>query len=234
MKKGFTLAEVLITLGIVGVVAVLTVPSVMKNYQNRMYVAQLQKVYSQLSDATQSIMNDEHVDNFYETSAARKNVCTTDEETSKTTCTTDGTQYFLTTYFKTIKKDCAKGDYKCTAGSSSSSYKNISGRNVGGIGEGVYCIQTVNGATICATHNSSNSVTSVFVDVNGPAEPNTAGRDVFSMDIKKDGSISDCGTGSNDPEVKTPLTCNSSTSDVFGAAGGCLTTIMNSGWKMEY
>ena len=58
MKKGFTLSEILITLGIVGVVAVLTVPSVMKNYRNRMYVAQLQKTYSQIHDAAQAIMND--------------------------------------------------------------------------------------------------------------------------------------------------------------------------------
>ena len=43
MKKGFTLSEVLITLGIVGVVAVLTVPGVMKNYKSRLYTAQLQK-----------------------------------------------------------------------------------------------------------------------------------------------------------------------------------------------
>ena len=64
MKKGFTLSEVLITLGIVGVVAVLTIPGVMKNYKNRLYTAQLQKAYSQISDAAQAIMNDEHVDNF--------------------------------------------------------------------------------------------------------------------------------------------------------------------------
>ena len=59
MKRGFTLSEVLITLGIVGVVAVLTVPSVMKNYRNRLYVSQLQKVYSQISEATVAIMRDE-------------------------------------------------------------------------------------------------------------------------------------------------------------------------------
>ena len=36
MNKGFTLSEILISLGIVGIVAVLTVPGVMKNYQNRL------------------------------------------------------------------------------------------------------------------------------------------------------------------------------------------------------
>jgi prepilin-type N-terminal cleavage/methylation domain-containing protein len=33
MKKGFTLAEVLITIAIIGIVAALTIPSVIINYQ---------------------------------------------------------------------------------------------------------------------------------------------------------------------------------------------------------
>ena len=100
MKKGFTLSEVLITLGVVGVVAVLTIPGVMKNYQNRLYTAQLEKIYSQISDATQALMNDEHVDNFYETTA--NNAIPTSGDRAST-----GAGYFLTKYFKTVKKDCA-------------------------------------------------------------------------------------------------------------------------------
>ena len=34
-KKGFTLAEVLITLGIIGVVAALTIPTLVQNYQTK-------------------------------------------------------------------------------------------------------------------------------------------------------------------------------------------------------
>jgi prepilin-type N-terminal cleavage/methylation domain-containing protein len=234
MQKGFTLAEVLITLGIVGIIAVLTVPSVMKNYKNRTYVAQLQKIYSQLSDATQAIMNDEHVDNFYETSAIVKDVCTTDEETSKTSCTTSGTEYFLTTYFKTIKKNCATGTYKCTAGSDSSAYKNIAGTSVGGVSTSIYCIQTVNGVTLCGSYYDVKNVLSILIDVNGPAEPNIAGRDVFSVDVKRDGSIADYNSGSNDPDILTSSTCNGSTGGIFSASAGCLTSIMDAGWKMEY
>lgn len=35
MKKGFTLAEVLITLGIIGVVAAMTMPSLIQNYRKK-------------------------------------------------------------------------------------------------------------------------------------------------------------------------------------------------------
>lgn len=42
-KRAFTLAEVLITLGIIGVVAALTLPSVITNYQKKQTVEQLKK-----------------------------------------------------------------------------------------------------------------------------------------------------------------------------------------------
>lgn len=35
MRKGFTLAEVLITLGIIGIVAALTLPSLIQKYQEK-------------------------------------------------------------------------------------------------------------------------------------------------------------------------------------------------------
>lgn len=35
IKKGFTLAEVLITLGIIGVVAAMTMPSLVANYEKK-------------------------------------------------------------------------------------------------------------------------------------------------------------------------------------------------------
>ncbi len=55
--EGFTLAEVLITLGIIGVVAAITMPVLMANYRNKVLVTQLQKVYSELSQAVEMINN---------------------------------------------------------------------------------------------------------------------------------------------------------------------------------
>ncbi len=50
-KKGFTLAEVLITLGIVGVVAAITIPTISKNIQNAVLKNQFKKFYSTFSQA---------------------------------------------------------------------------------------------------------------------------------------------------------------------------------------
>ena len=48
-KKAFTLAEVLITLGIIGVVAAMTLPSLINNIQSKQLEAGLKKQYSIIS-----------------------------------------------------------------------------------------------------------------------------------------------------------------------------------------
>ncbi|MDR1327441.1 MAG: type II secretion system GspH family protein [Heliobacteriaceae bacterium] len=50
-KNGFTLAEVLITLGIIGVVAALTMPALIANYQKQIKVTKLKKFYSVINQA---------------------------------------------------------------------------------------------------------------------------------------------------------------------------------------
>lgn len=50
-RKAFTIAEVLITLGIVGVIAALVLPSVIDGYKNKIRVTKLEKAASVLSNA---------------------------------------------------------------------------------------------------------------------------------------------------------------------------------------
>ena len=57
-KIAFTLAEVLITLGIIGVVAALTLPSVIQNYKKQVTVTQLKKAYSVLGQVVQKSIAD--------------------------------------------------------------------------------------------------------------------------------------------------------------------------------
>lgn len=49
-KTAFTLAEVLITLGIIGVVAALTLPTLIQNYRDKVMVSQAKKTYSNFSN----------------------------------------------------------------------------------------------------------------------------------------------------------------------------------------
>lgn len=52
-RAAFTLAEVLITLGTIGIVAALTLPNLIQGYQKRVTVTRLQNVYSTISQAAQ-------------------------------------------------------------------------------------------------------------------------------------------------------------------------------------
>ena len=53
-KSGFTLAEVLITLGIVGVVAAMTIPSLLNNAEGKEYCSSFKKIASRLAQAATS------------------------------------------------------------------------------------------------------------------------------------------------------------------------------------
>lgn len=57
-KHGFTLAEVLITLGIIGIVASMTLPAIVKKNNEKATVSKLKKVYSVLQQAQLNIINE--------------------------------------------------------------------------------------------------------------------------------------------------------------------------------
>ena len=57
--KGFTLAEVLITLGIIGVVAAMTMPSLIQKHKEKEYAAKLIKFNSLMSQALITAVSNE-------------------------------------------------------------------------------------------------------------------------------------------------------------------------------
>ena len=57
--KGFTLAEVLTTLGIIGVVAAMTIPTLMAKIQEISYKSQYKKIFSELNQALRLLEEDD-------------------------------------------------------------------------------------------------------------------------------------------------------------------------------
>ena len=98
----FTLAEVLVTLGIIGVVSAMTVPTLMQNYQRQNYVTQLHKVYNELSQALLRYQTDKNAINFKEAGLSGSEAYTE----------------FQKNYFKVVQ-DCGTTQTPCFA----SSYK---------------------------------------------------------------------------------------------------------------
>ena len=105
-NRGFTLAEVLVTLGIIGVVSAMTVPTLMQNYQRKSYVTQLHKVYNELNQALLQYQTDKNALNLKEAGLTTNEAC----------------GEFLKKYFK-IVQDCGDNQTPCFA----DSYKKISG-----------------------------------------------------------------------------------------------------------
>ena len=58
MKKAFTLAEVLITLGIIGVVAAMTIPTLIANTNSAKFKSQYKKTLSALNQAAKMVSAD--------------------------------------------------------------------------------------------------------------------------------------------------------------------------------
>ena len=66
-KAGFTLAEVLITLGIIGVVAAMTIPSLMTAYNKHLTETRLKKFYSLFNQAIKlSVVENDEVEGWDE------------------------------------------------------------------------------------------------------------------------------------------------------------------------
>lgn len=57
-RPAFTLAEVLTTLGIIGIVAAMTLPNIITNYQKKVTVERLKKIYSVMQNAYLRSQND--------------------------------------------------------------------------------------------------------------------------------------------------------------------------------
>ena len=106
-RLGFTLAEVLVTLGIIGVVSAMTVPTLMQNHQRKTYVTQLHKVYNELNQAFQQFKNDNNALTLLEAGLSDQTAVNN----------------FLKTYFKTVTI-CDTLEEPCVY---DAKYKNLNG-----------------------------------------------------------------------------------------------------------
>lgn len=205
---GFTLAEVLVTLGIIGVVSAMTMPTLVKNHQRQVFVTQLHKVYNELSQAFEGVISDSNAVSLSESSYKR-----------------NGDEWFLRNYFKTVKV-CSESE-ECFG----EEYSNLNGTAIRTreiTGGGVAAILS-SGASVCLRKYNGGRVAKVIVDVNGPQEPNIVGRDLFDFDVLNDGTIS--AGDIDDADTNFASNCQSGTGISYGA---CMAKIINDGWKMDY
>ena len=223
MKNGFTLAEVLITLGIIGVVAAMTIPTLVANYQKKVLVAKLQQTISLVSNAAKLLMAEEQTFNLNQTYLRETTVNANHEDER------NARRKFLETYFK-ISKMCEYANRnECIA----ENYKSLDG-NEGDFG-GDTCGILNNGAVICIGLFNQYSPFHINIDVNGKSGPNVLGRDAFQLSMNYNGAIAESfdkdqyGHQLHDPEQ-----CGSDNFEAQLYGLGCYNKIVQDGWKMDY
>ncbi len=247
--KGFTLAEVLITLTIIGVVAALTIPNLIASYQKQQYVTQLKKVYTEISQAIKLMMADEGVNKLTDSDIL---YCDTSAGCDYNEAIQRLRNDFLKKYFKVIKDCGAEKPSTCFA----DKYKSIDGSTESSASCDCSVI-IASGASICLFNISEKYRAGGFVvDINGPKPPNIVGRDFFSFSYYYDGSLDESIT----PECRKGIANASGLCSNFGSnaheareeyfnngrggqpgclgnsysAIGCFAKILNDNWKMDY
>lgn len=212
-KIAFTLAEVLITLGIIGVVAAMTLPVVMNNTNNKANVTAMKKAYSILSQATINVTNEYPIEYW--------------DMTTSSLSTTEEIFNYYKPYLK-IAKDCGCA-IRALGCWSKTPTKTLNGSvyrygHAEGIGYDYCAVRLNDGMNISFDtwyaselgvqfpDEADTDVYFFYVDVNGDKKPNTFGKDVFQFIVKKGkNGVIPAGIGNN-----SAMCSNSGTSDIAG------------------
>ncbi len=184
-KSAFTLAEILVVLAIIGIVATLTLPGLLMSYRDKTYISQLQRTYNLISNAAAAQMLEDDVDDL-----------------SKSTITTaNGVGDFIKKNLK-VSNDCSYGNEKdyCFADKYFNFEKAATTKTISKVSElskynkfskNTRCFLLNTGATICMQPMNENKqgYAGIIIDTNGQAGPNVNGLDLFRMSMDKDGNV---------------------------------------------
>ena len=187
IKRGFTLAEVLITLVIIGVIAAITIPSLINKTNEQETVVAVKKAYSVLSQAYQRIVA--------ENGEINPVVLGNSEDMPKTLGSMFAKQL-------NVQKVCGTTmDGDCFSTANDGVYKSFDSSDSEVINSRVdYEMRLSDGMSVAiwgtnsyTNYGSSEPLQFVFgqitVDINGDKAPNTFGKDVFDFFITKYGII---------------------------------------------
>lgn len=229
-KYGFTLAEVLITLGIIGVVAAITIPMLITKYQQQQAIIRLKGAYSQLNQAIKrSVVDNEEVSGW----------------------DFDSPNWFdryLADYISGVKQS-----WKDLSDVDSIPYKEISGKRETGLallrpgfgGSNVYSM--LNGVEIIFYINkgaisTKDYGTTIIIDTNSTTTgPNQFGKDTFIFTLWKDGALLPSGYRTTnectipkafDREFLKKGSCLNYGCNKNGRGMWCGALIMKDGWQM--
>ena len=157
-RVAFTLAEVLITLGIIGVVAALTLPFVVANYKEKQLTTAWKKAYSDVANAALLMsQNNEDLSTEQKVGEAFAKYLKVDK-----VCNAN----------KGIEQGCWRENTKIYSKGGGYIYSDPT--DAGG---GAVCMILTSGTLFCIDYGGK--VSPLYFDINGYLKPNTKGKDVF-------------------------------------------------------
>ena len=189
MKKAFTLAEVLITLGIIGVVSAITIPTVVSKYQKYVLKNQFIKSYSNLQNAINMTISANGtyydcynnglsgIDYHYSDCSAFWNDF---KKNLKILKTCDYKAGECNVKYKTREEALAAGG---STKNSSCSFLRSAQNNIYILADGSYFIQA-------DANTAYQNTLYMTIDVNGEKGPNKWGYDVFYLMMQRDNATS--------------------------------------------
>jgi len=161
----------LVTLGIIGIISALTIPSLIEKHREQVTVSKLKKMYSTLSNAYNIYINDESPEVVvlpYSSEGAE-----------------DAFKIFKP--YLNIAKDCGANGAGCFY---MKNYKWLNGSTVYanyGTNNLYYKVLLADGASIAfrglSDYGNPQCQMSIFYDVNGTGAPNIRGKDMFEFQV---------------------------------------------------
>lgn len=183
-KKGFTLAEVLITLGIIGVVAAMTIPSLLTNTNDQEYTTRLKKKFSEISQAFDQIRAD--------------NGGTLQGVFLGTTASPNAMNPYILQYFNVADKAQTQNSVGNTVWSDPSKWfflnsqphtDTCSGCAGYKFNDGSFMYTNSDAVSTCNDRGISGLCMILYIDLNGIKTPNIIGKDIHVLYVYKDKTV---------------------------------------------
>lgn len=229
MRVGFTLAEVLITLGIIGVVAAMTMPALLAKHEKQETLARLKKTYSLLNQSLQRVIVDNgEVQDWPDI---------IDSETLLKDYFAP-TMKVLKIYPKAeswSKAMCYDGRSVIASTGAETQYVwfdnvHISSPYI----SGVTASMKLAGELCIGVNRFTSKSAEIFVDVNGNAKgPNKAGYDLFFFKIVGN-NVKPYGWDWSDDEINDDSKSNACNLKSQWGGYVCASKIMRDGWQIKY
>lgn len=220
-KLAFTLAEVLVTLAIIGIIAAMTIPIIITKYEKQQTVTGLQKADSVLSSAFARSVNDNGPSTFW-----LDPTVTLDIPNSATWWNT-----YLIPYLN-VQKSCntvisGTNSTNCWAESTWLDNQSLA------VSDGWITLILNDGMTMLL-RLVSTGYGQLFVDINGLKKPNVVGKDIFRFDYNFSlEKVKLNGQGNNRTSLLQAAdnSCNKIHGNQMGVSCGAI--IQMDGWKIS-